>query len=285
MIINNLEFDRMLEKKLKINYPNFENKCNEFYKRCLERSKKRNNMKFASIISSFACLSIICCIGFVLVSNNTNEDKIRDIENDINNLIRENNDEERMIKIINTEKKIKLLSNEEKANIANIDLFYYETKNTVLELKENAKWSEYLNNNTDYYLLENIFSFNEIEEMIVCRQYYSVVFFIEDKEYINDILNVVNVPFVEVVDYENNKDSIMGIMTEGVIEPGYDLRLKGENAYYSFSVCSNGYIRLYVNNGEATRSYISLIKIDYLEFKNVCNEEMLWSHFVRRYIE
>ena len=97
---------------------------------------------------------VFMCLMFIMCLAGCGEKKdFRSIEEEINYIFNMDTSDEKMIKIMNIEKEIRKLSNEEKDNIRNMEVFYNETKNTALELKENVSWNEFLNMDVDYLIL------------------------------------------------------------------------------------------------------------------------------------
>ena len=96
------------------------------------------------------------------------------IEEEINYIFNMDTSDEKMIKIMNIEKEIRKLSNEEKDNIRNMEVFYNETKNTALELKENVSWNEFLNMDVDYLILNDLVNIEEITKIRFIKGFSSI---------------------------------------------------------------------------------------------------------------
>lgn len=199
----------------------------------------------------------------------------RSIEEEINYIFNMDTSDEKMIKIMNIEKEIRKLSNEEKDNIRNMEVFYNETKNTALELKENVSWNEFLNMDVDYLILNDLVNIEEITKMRFIKGFSSIDFYIEKKEIIYNIINIIDVPYIDRISLSNNDVEIHDILISDSTEVYYYLLEITDNFYMNFRVYSNGYVSMSINKNNISNGYISIVRVNFNELKNICKYENL----------
>lgn len=199
----------------------------------------------------------------------------RSIEEEINYIFNMDTSDEKMIKIMNIEKEIRKLSNEEKDNIRNMEVFYNETKNTALELKENVSWNEFLNMDVDYLMLNDLVNIEEITKIRFIKDFSSIDFYIEKKEIIYNIINIIDVPYIDRISLSNNDVEIHDILISDSTEVySYFLEIT-DNFYMNFFVYSNGYVSVSINKNNISNGYISIVRVNFNELKNICKYENL----------
>ena len=278
-----MEIDKFFENynQPKVTYSELKekNKCtfNEIYSDI--QSLKLNKFRKLKLCLYPIVLLVVVFFGIIYVVNFTNQggvDYAKIIE-EINYISNMNTSDEKMVRIMNLEKEIRKLSNEEKNNVKNIALFYSEVKKTSLELKENVSWSEFLNINDDYLILSDFVNIENINKIRFIKGFSSIDFYIEKNEIINDIINIIDVPYIDVISLSNNDVNIHDILISGSTEV-YDYFIEiTDNFYINVSVYSNGYVMMYVMENNINKSYISIVKVEFNELKNICKYENLWN--------
>ena len=219
------------------------------------------------IVVVMGLLLIMCLAGCGEKSN------VKTIEDEINNISNMENSDKKMIKIMNIEKEIKKLSNKEKKGIKNLELFYKESKNTSLELKKNVSWSEYLNMDVDYLTLNNFVNIENVNKISFIKNYSSINIFIEKKELINDIVNLIDVPYIDKINLINNDIDMHDILWLDSTEIYFYQLYVNSKFCMNIFVYSNGYVRLSVNNENINNTYVSIVKIDFNKLKDICAYE------------
>ena len=199
----------------------------------------------------------------------------RSIEEEINYIFNMDTSDEKMIKIMNIEKEIRKLSNEEKDDIRNMEVFYNETKITALELKENVCWNEFLNMDVDYLMLNDLVNIEDITKMRFIKGFSSIDFYIEKKEIIYNIINIIDVPYIDRISLSNNDVEIHDILISDSTEVYYYFLEITDNFYMNFFVYSNGYVSVSINNNNISNGYISIVRVNFNELKNICKYENL----------
>ena len=219
------------------------------------------------IIAFIMSLMIIMCL-----TGCGEESNVKSIEEEINYISNMDNSDEKMVKIMNLEKEIKKLSTEEKNNIKYLELFYDEAINTSIELKENVSWSECLNKEVNYLTLNDFINIENINKMRLIKNFVSTFIFIEKKEIINDIVNLIDIPYINVL---NNDVDISDQLTSNSAEfYSYELFID-DNYCMSFYAYSNGYVWLSAKVNNIDNAYVSIVKIDFDKLKDICSFENL----------
>ena len=162
------------------------------------KSSIKSNKKFKLVISSvFASLLIIASIiTLVVVTTNKKFDsKAEEINNSINNLSSIEDDEKRMLEILNIDNEIKLLNEEEKTNIK-IDELRKESTRTSNILKNSVEWKDEISYEKDYYSINEILNLDEVTS-IECTQPLLSFPYPLDIDSI-DLLNFLDVPYFKI---------------------------------------------------------------------------------------
>ena len=156
-----------------------------------------------------------------------------------------------------------------------MEVFYNETKITALELKENVCWNEFLNMDVDYLMLNDLVNIEEITKMRFIKGFSSIDFYIEKKEIIYNIINIIDVPYIDRISLSNNDVEIHDILISDSTEVYYYFLEITDNFYMNFFVYSNGYVSVSINNNNISNGYISIVRVNFNELKNICKYENL----------
>lgn|GEM_PF-2193816 len=207
-------------------------------------------------------------------------DAIR-INEEIDNLESIEDDEERMLKIMEIEREVKTLSSFDQDNINNEKLLS-ETNRTTIILKNNLNWEDHLNMNVNYVDLNEIIDRNEILGMnIYNNRRRDEMWVSQSKTFYNDVLQLLDLPYIDTkgnygvyeefdipadINYVNYKSLLLQM---------------GNNKSIEIGIPNNGYIRIYVrglnelNQYVLYNSFVSLIKGDFDAISEFLNNENL----------
>ena len=219
---------------------------------------------------------IVVVMGLLLIMGLTGcseKSNVKTIEDEINYISNMENSDKKMIEIMNTEKEIKKLSNKERNDIKNIELFYNEAKNASLELKKNVSWSEYLNMDVDYLTLNNMVNIENVNKISFIKNFSSINIFIEKKELINDIVNLIDVPYIDKINLINSDIDMHDLLWSDSTEIYFYQLYVNSKFCMNIFVYSNGYVSLSGNNGNINNTYVSIVKIDFNKLKEICAYE------------
>ena len=203
---------------------------------------------------------------------------VKSIEDDIKYILSISDNNEKLIKIMEVEKKIRRLSVKEKESIVNYELYLKEAVLTSLELNRDISWSEFLIYEINYSSLKNFVDANSIKSLaFIDSPHSSMVVFFEKRKIINDIIEIINVPYVNIDYFSGNTSWISkgGDFSEAyhfTTGMGYEIDY---NNIISFYVYTNGIVSItLIKNGVHTQ-YVSIVKADYKALKELCNNKNL----------
>lgn len=206
------------------------------------------------------------------------KDSVKSIEDDIKYILSISDNNEKLIKIMEVEKKIRRLSVKEKESVVNYELYLKEAVLTSLELNRDISWSEFLLYEINYSSLKNFVDANSIKSLAFSDSIYSsMVVFFEERKIINDIMEIINVPYVNSDYFSGNTSWISkgGDLSETysfTTGMGYDIDY---NNIISIRVYVNGNVSItLIKNGVRTE-YVSIVKADYEALKELCNNKNL----------
>ena len=228
-----------------------------------------------TLVSLFALFSLLLTgCQETSVSNsvsNSNEsllikdEKILLIEEKIDTILKMDNTDGKLMKMMSIEEEINNLSIDEKNSVANINDFFNEKTNTALSLKENVNWSSCLNKDDDYFLLGNLLEISNIKNLDLIKNFSSVLLFIEEPKELENIINMISVPYIDIIG-----ETIDFYMLIDVCKERYFMSSKIDNGFVNFHVYDNGYITLSIEQNEVRKTYVSIVKIDFELFKEAC---------------
>lgn len=257
--------DKELEELLKLDIPNIEGNKDKVLEACKASKNKYNKrtIKLAYVLSSFIILVSAIVLSVVLINNRTN-DAAR-INKSIDDLEYIDNDEEKMIAIMNIEKDIQNISADKQEKI-NIDKLSYEENITVNNLKNSVEWKDYINN-VDYSLLGSIFNYSLISGIDIHKERFgSEMWVCNNDDFYKELLTIFDLPYVDLK--ENFSDEIAHAFSDYTNYYSFTIYLRN-NELVDIGVYNSGYIRVRVKDTTGDnqqyvikKSYISLIKLD-----------------------
>ncbi|MBO7086072.1 MAG: hypothetical protein J6W25_03045 [Bacilli bacterium] len=270
--------DKELEELLKLDIPNIEGNKDKVLEACKARNVEYNKKLTRRIyyIPSFVVLSIITILSIVLLSNRESID-ISKINKAINNLEYIDNDEEKMIAIMNIEKDIQNVSADKQEKI-NIDKLTYANNITINNLKNSVEWKDCLNDNDNYTSLDKIFNINEITDIRMIKGRFSSVMWEFNKAFYSDLLLKFDLPYINIIDKADSFHNEYKDILSGEYNNEYTFYLKSvdDSRTIQIRVYDSGYVLISITERNGTDVYdvelkslfISLIpqgKIDYLD--------------------
>ena len=107
------------------------------------------------------------------------------------------------------------------------------------------------------------------------KGFSSIDFYIEKKEIIYNIINIIDVPYIDRISLSNNDVEIHDILISDSTEVYYYFLEITDNFYMNFFVYSNGYVSVSINNNNISNGYISIVRVNFNELKNICKYENL----------
>ena len=265
-------------------------------KAILQRCKQENNKirihkkRMAYMFSSIIILFILI-FGIVFMNYRLNKEVI-DINNDIKNLGKIDDNETRMLEIMRIETEVNNLS-DTKRNKIDLSKLSFETNNTVINLKKEVSWNEYFDESSNYYKLNFLINFENIKKISLLEGMYSSQRIMSnDNNFINSILLFFDdtpyaaltydeqEEFFEIFNQELNLN-IKYLRNYDEIEL-YNTQLDNDDNLIdlvcTIKVSPGAYVILNVPVfDEATgeileyKQYISLIPLDYNKYLNITN--------------
>ena len=245
-------------------------------------------MKKIFFIVIFICSFLLACNikpnETTLPSTNNSEtisnDVIR-INDKINSLELIENDEERMLTIMEIEREIKMLSASNQNNINNEKLLS-ETSRTTIILKNNLNWEDHLNMNVNYIDLNEIIDGNKILGINIYNNRRRTEMWVsQNKTFYNKILQLLDLPYIDIIGNYGAYEEF-DIPTDINYRDYKSLVLQmGDNKSIEIGIPENGYVRIYVrglneyNQHSLYYSFVSLIKGDFDAISEVLSSENL----------
>ncbi len=276
-----------LKKMLKNDVPFVSYDSKAILQRCKQENnkirihKKRMAYMFSSIIILF-----ILIFGIVFMNYRLNKEVI-DINNDIKNLGKIDDNETRMLEIMRIETEVNNLS-DTKRNKIDLSKLSFETNNTTLYLKNSVGWNNELNDKIYYYSYDEIISKREIKELYVKKSKESNVTFKISNELSNNLIKSINLPYIDII---NNKDTFYNdykLELSGNIDDYCNIQVyfkeNSNESFLNIYVYGSGYVLItettFMNNEEVLiKAFISLIPLDYTSFKETYGAYNINSEF------
>lgn len=275
--------DKELEELLKLDIPNIEGNKDKVLEACKASKNKYNKrmIKLTCVLSSSVIVIAAIILGIILINNKTNT--IAKINRSIDNLEYIDNDEEKIMKIIEIEKDIQTISADKQEKLDLSKLSYEE--NTVIDnLKKSARWNDCLNLNTSYISLDKIFNQNEIVNIRMMEGRYSSVIWTVDKAFYKDLLSRFDLPYIDIIDKIDFFHSEYNDILSEDYNNEYTFFLAGadDSRAIQIRVYDSGYILIGINERygagvydvELKSLFISLIPLEKVDFvKNYVTKE------------
>ena len=266
--------DERLEKLLKednINVPktNFNSKEIISYCECKTRKiTKQKRLIFS--LSSFVLLFGLIMLSLLFVYNGFNS-SVRAVNKSIDNLGNISDNNTKMQEIMKIDQEIKTLSLEKQEKV-NIDKLSLETQITITNLKNAASWSNDINNDVTYFAFDEVIN-TEINELYVKKGLVSnTTIRLTSNEFTDSLLAKFYLPYIDIIDniesfYEDYKVQLSGDTNDFCsfqINYSYD----NDEPIFNIYVYGSGYVLITESiDNMLTKAYISLISLDYSEFK------------------
>ena len=157
-------------------------------------------------------------------------------------------------------------------------MYLKEAVLTSLELNRDISWSEFLIYEINYSSLKNFVDANSIKSLaFIDSPHSSMVVFFEERKIINDIIEIINVPYVNIDYFSGNTSWISkgGDFSEAyrfTTGMGYEIDY---NNVISFYVYTNGKVSITLTKNGVQTQYVSIVKADYEALKELCNNKNL----------
>lgn len=276
-----------LEKLLKedvIDVPKTKFNSKKIIEYCEEKTNKRNLKRKRLIISlsSFVLLLVLMALSFVLV-NNQYYSSVAKVNKAIENLDSIHDNNIRMEEIMKIDKEIKTLSIKEQEKVK-MNKLSYEIKTTTAVLKNDASWSNVLNNDVTYFMFNEVIN-TEINELFVKKGLKSnATIRLTSNEFTDSLLEKFHLPYIDIMDnkesfYEDYKVQLSGDTNDFCNFQINDYDDTNERIFNIY-VYGSGYVLITETlNNELAKVYISLIPLDYLEFKLTYGAYSITSNF------
>ena len=229
-------------------------------------------------------LTIITVLSIVLLNNRIPSDvaKINDEIADLENI---DNDETKMLKIMQIEKEVQTISVDKQAKI-NMSKLSYETTHTVSKLKNSLEWSECLSVSDSYLRLNSISEyFDHIEKIeMMAGRYSSVKVRINDSSFIEGLFGLFELPYVDIEERDSFWDEYEKLLIgDQRMNYHFICKTSNENITILIDVYESGYVVIGVNERIGDDVYdvvgrklaISLIPLDTAEFWNYISYDNL----------
>lgn len=281
--------DKELEELLKLDIPNIEGNKDKVLEACKARNVENNKKLTRRIyyIPSFVVLFIITILSIVLLSNRESID-ISKINKAIDNLEYIDNDEEKMIAIMNIEKDIQNVSADKQEKI-NIDKLMYANNITVNNLKNSVEWDELFVFDEQYRNVESIVDLrNESVAKIIINGLMPTKAY---EERINDIkfnksfFSLVDIPYSEINILEEDDNVLLNMFRKAskagdYRHPFYVMYDIQDNTNIEFMIHQSGYIVIRVQKvleDEITicKKYVSIVRVNYEDFEILFDKDNL----------
>ena len=199
---------------------------------------------------------------------------------EINKVIEIENTDEKVIEMLKTQSEIHKLPEEDRKQISNLDILHEEMRESEKIIRDKLEIDDTYNDDC-YYTIDIERMVNEYVKVSINRNFGAISFEIEDMEYIKSILLCIDKVYIDVEKLDG-KDLYY---TNGRTE-FYDFSFlpKSSLTYsYSIKVQSNGYVYVYpYDEYNESRMFVSICQIDYEEFSNICNLEILFDKRVNQ---
>ena len=257
---------------LKIDFPDYKVDNEKIISSCKQSEKKKsvNNSIVLKFVLSLLC--VVLMMMAVLFINYTDISSVAKVNEAIENLDCINDSNLKMQEIMKIDKEIKTLSikQQEKVNMYKLS---YELKNTTTNLKSAASWSDVINNEVTYFAFNEIIDTYEIKELFIKKDLVSnITIRLSNDEFIDSLLETVYLPYIDIIDNEENFYENYKVQLSGDNNDFFSFQINdyddANEQIFNIYVYGSGYVLIIENiNNELAKAYISLIPLDYLEFK------------------
>ena len=267
--------DEKLEKLLRediIDVPEAKYNSRRIIEYCEEKTNKRNIKQKRLIISlsSFVLLTLIV-LSFVLMNNQYYSSVIK-VNKAIDGLDSINDSSVRMKEIMKINNEIKTLSLNSQEKV-NMDKLSYELKTTTTNLKNAVDWSDVINYDATYFTFDEIINKTEVKELFVKKGLVSnTTIRLTSNEFTDSLIETFYLPYIDIIDskesfYEDYKVQLSGDTNDFCSFQINDSDNTNEPVFNIY-VYGSGYVLITETiKNELTKAYISLISLDYSEFK------------------
>ena len=260
------KFNEEIKEKFKVDYPEFENKCDEVYKKCIECDEKRSNVKFFPMLCLFICLLIVSITGGTVL---------------INNMSRKEKKVQITFVIGGKENIVETL----KGSSINRDIIPLADKNETFELYYDEEMTnkynyEPIEKNVRIYVVSDLYkdlpNFVLDDSCLVGIEYISIIESLYDstspiifsnKEKIKEIFET----FFIGTELTNDGEVIESFFKNSYNNNHYTITFKCDVSF-SISIFNDGSI-LYSNENDDTYVSIKIKAVDLEQLKEKINEE------------
>ena len=216
------------------------------------------------------CILIMICSTILSCTKKIEQSDADIINNEIANLENEEDNNKKILNIIKIERKVKTLSIEEKESVNN-DLLISIKKETVKLIMDGYTWSEYVDDKETFILLEDILDHKKITSLTVEKPIYSssYVFTINDISFINDLISLIDLPYLDISGNNDAKDEYYTSKANFRDNCGFYVTFDDAKMGMMIAIYENTYIIInqFDNNETSLRVFIPLIFVD----KDLCS--------------
>lgn len=267
--------DEKLEKLLKedvIDVPEVKVNSKKIVEYCKEKTNKRNTRQKRLIISLSSFVLLILIVLSLGLMNNQYYSSVNKVNKAIDSLDSINDSSVRMQEIMKIDKEIKTLSLNKQEKV-NMDKLSYELKTTTTNLKNEVEWNDVINNEATYFTFDEIINKNDIKELFVKKGLVSnTTIRLTGNEFTDSLLETFFLPYIDIIDskesfYEDYKVQLSGDTNDFC---SFQINDSGNTnePVFNIYVYGSGYALITETiNNSLTKAYISLISLDYSEFK------------------
>ena len=248
--------DEELKELLKIDFPEIKGDEEKTLAVCKVRYK--HNKKVTRLTYALSIFVIIACVGIlsiVLINNKTN-DVIR-INKAINNLERIDNDEERILKIMEIEQTIQSISVDKQTDV-NISRLSSVTASTVSNLQRSVEWNECIDKNNNYALLNDAIVKDEIIGISFANGINGDQWYTQDRDFIDGLIKLVELPYANVIDKDPFLDNYWDMLGDYGTSLYIRCHSNNDMGFITINVYQSGYVVVRVYNKVSSDLYYNI---------------------------
>ena len=242
-----------------------------------ERVYRTNLFPTRTVIAlSGVALALFLLLGIGLINKNrpAKDSEIALLNSKIDSLANTSTSEEKMLSLVALAKEVQALSQEQVLKV-HAETLSAEIKQTSTDLKNSVEWSDCLDMETDYVLLDSFMSVDEILEIDFFRERSKQEMWLStDPSFYNDLVKVLDLPYaVHSMDdkvpedrqgsftrefnflmYMNNEDTIdITVLSNGYV----NITLRGMTEYGHFGIKKVLYSLVRISDLESIKTFVS----------------------------
>lgn len=208
---------------------------------------------------------LVIAYSILLIGCSPINKEIRSYETQIKQISEITNIDDQVQEIYSLNIQLENESTDITSKIKNLKYFNNLSFESFNKYKDTFSYKKYLSKTKDYIDINEITSFNNIENIIFKQNDEINDNIINDQESINNLISILNVPFINVI--KNGEEVINRVLNINSTDNITIYLNNNENI--KIEVYSNKYVLISINNGNIITNYISLFEIDYNSLKNI----------------